>query len=114
MLITDYSEITRIEYLLEQQMDNFLYIIEIKVQVIELCSFSFQKLYFIGSQWDLKQCIHQIPVATSAIQCFCIVDDFLWMGIQKSCVLINTSSLQLEVIKLVMIFAVLFLSIAWC
>ena len=94
-------------------MDNFLYIIELKVQMIKLCSF-FISICFIGSQWNLKQYNHQISVASSAIQCFCIVDEFLWMGIQKSCVLMNMSTLQLEVLKLVIIFTVLFLSIAWC
>ena len=96
---------------MEQQVVNFLYIIELKVQMIELCSFLFQ---YVGSQWNLKQCNHQISVASSAIQCFCIVDEFLWMGIQKSCVLMNMSTLQLEVIKLVIIFTVLFLYTVWC
>ncbi len=58
----------------------------------------------LGGQWDLTQQVHHIPVAECPIQCFCAVENDLWIGINNSCVILNMETLKMEVSLIMMLY----------
>ncbi|XP_011409669.1 PREDICTED: rho guanine nucleotide exchange factor 10-like protein [Amphimedon queenslandica] len=49
-----------------------------------------------GMHWDLKKLDHRIPLSQYSIQCFCLVSNKLWIGVQKCFVVLDMEKLHIE------------------
>ena len=98
---------TGTEHLLVLPVDTFMCILVQKVKFKLMIYHGLQRRKIqdlcyiiciaIGEHWDLNKIDHRIPLSNHPIQCFCPVSNKLWVGVQKSFVILDMVKLHIEV-----------------